>query len=52
MTEFFKVKIASGVVKIPKTKKPNAKCIKCGQRFFSPARTLGFDGLECKECEK
>jgi hypothetical protein len=45
-----KLAYVSGFVK--KTKKPNAKCLKCGKRIYSYAVSCGFQGVECEECSK
>ena len=48
--EQLRIKITDGVVTVKKTKNPNANCIICDKRFYSYAKSLGFED-SCPDCK-
>lgn len=44
------VRLTYGMSRVRKTKHPNSKCIKCGVKFYSFQRSLGFEGVSCAKC--
>ena len=46
-----RVRMSTGyIATVRKTLRPNARCMKCGKRFFSWMRSVAYDDMNCRNC--